>query len=64
MAAMQAQPAGSGPDVIAEAIYTAATDGETRLRYLVGPDAEQTVGFRQQHGDDAFVAMMRERFFA
>lgn len=49
---------GSNPDVVAEAIYQAATDGKSQLRYLVGAFAEEWVGFRQTNGADAFVEMI------
>ena len=45
----------------AEKIYEAATDGKTQMRYLIGEDAEQTYALRQQVGDDAFIAGMKER---
>jgi NAD(P)-dependent dehydrogenase (short-subunit alcohol dehydrogenase family) len=46
---------------LAEGIYQAATDGKSQLRYLIGPDAEQVYGLRQQIGDDAFVAGIRQQ---
>lgn len=52
---------GSNPEVVAEAIFQAATDGKTQLRYLVGAFAEQWVGFRQTNGADAFVEMIKEQ---
>lgn len=51
-------------DFLAEGIYNAATDGKTQLRYLIGPDAEQVYGMRQQIGDDAFVAGVKERMLS
>lgn len=54
----------STPEKIAEGIYRAATDGKTQLRYLLGDDAEQTYQMRQEHGDDAFVARMKERMLS
>ncbi len=49
---------GSTAEQLAEAIYSAATDGKAQLRYVVGPDAEQLYGLRKAQGDDAFVATM------
>ena len=47
---------------IAEGIYEAVTDGKNQLRYLLG-DAVQIYGMREQVGDDAFMAGMRQRIF-
>ena len=47
---------------IAEGIYAAATDGTARLRYPLG-DAPQTHALRQQVGDDAFIASIRQSIF-
>lgn len=47
---------------IAEGIYAAATDGKRQLRYLLG-DAVQTYAMREQLGDDAFIANMRQSVF-
>lgn len=51
----------STAEFLAEGIYAAATDGKSQLRYLIGPDAEQTYAMRQQVGDDAFIAGMKQR---
>ena len=48
----------------AEGIYAAATDGKAQLRYLIGEDAEQTFALRQQVGDDAFIAGMKQRMLS
>lgn len=54
----------STAEFLAKGIYTATTDGKTQLRYLIGPDAEQVYGMRQQVGDDAFVAGMKQRMLS
>ena len=54
----------SSAEYLAEAIYDAATDGRSQMRYLIGEDAVQTYGMRQQVGDDSFIAGMRERMLA
>lgn len=54
-------PEASTAEFIAAGIYEAATDGKSQLRYLLGDDAVQTYGMREQVGDDAFVAGMRQR---
>ncbi len=48
----------------AEHIFAAATDGKTQMRYLIGDDAVQTYGMRNQVGDDAFIAGMKQRMFS
>ena len=54
--------AGSKPEFLAEGIYAAATDGEDRLRYLVGPDAELFYARRVEIGEDAFMAEIGQMF--
>jgi short-subunit dehydrogenase len=51
----------STAEFLAEGIYNATTDGKNQLRYLIGPDAEQLYGMRQQVGDDAFIAGMNQQ---
>lgn len=61
-AAMSApRTGGSTAEQMAEWIFEAATDGKKQLRYLLGEDANQTYAMREQAGDDAFIAGMRER---
>jgi len=54
----------STAEQLAGAIYSAATDGKAQLRYLVGADAEQLYGMRQQVGDDAFIAGMKQQLLS
>jgi NAD(P)-dependent dehydrogenase (short-subunit alcohol dehydrogenase family) len=51
----------SSSEMLAEAIFGAATDGTDRLRYVVGPDAEQIAAARKQMSDEAYVAMINQR---
>lgn len=51
----------SSAEFLAEGIFAAATDGKTQMRYVIGPDAEQTYALRKQVGDDAFIAGMKQR---
>ena len=44
-------PNGSEPEVVAEVVYQAATDGTKQLRYTAGPDAKDFLGTRD--ADDA-----------
>lgn len=48
--------------LVAEVIYTAATDGTDQLRYGAGPDADQLLPARKAMDDTAFKAMIREHF--
>jgi NAD(P)-dependent dehydrogenase (short-subunit alcohol dehydrogenase family) len=52
---------GSTAEYQAEHIYVAATDGKNQLRYLIGEDAVQTYAMREEAGDDAFIAGMKQR---
>ena len=54
----------STAEFLAEEIYKAATDGKAQLRYLIGTDAEQLYGMRQQAGDDAFIAGMKQQMLS
>ncbi|MCP4441945.1 MAG: SDR family oxidoreductase [Aureispira sp.] len=49
----------STPELVADVIYTAATDGSDQLRYRAGADAEQLLTARKQMTDAAFFAMMK-----
>ena len=51
----------SPPELVAEVVFAAVTDGTDRLRYTAGPDAEQMISGRAAAGDEAFVAGMRAR---
>lgn len=50
----------STAEYLAEEIFKATTDGKPQLRYLIGADAIEMYGIRQQVGDDAFVAQFNE----
>ena len=51
---------GSTPEMVAETIYSAATDGSEQMRYLSGKDAEQMIAMKKEHGDVAFHKMMMQ----
>ncbi len=48
--------------IIAEVIFSAATDGEDRLRYPAGQDFIDKVAKRRANGDEVFLADMRHQF--
>jgi NADP-dependent 3-hydroxy acid dehydrogenase YdfG len=52
----------SKPELIAEVIYEAATDGTDTLRYRAGADAEQLLAARDNMSDDEFTGMMKAQF--
>ena len=56
--------AGSSPDLVAEVIFAAATDETTRLRYPAGADAEAMIARRNEVGDEAFVAGIRQQLLS
>ena len=64
MAAFGARGPASSAEQIAAGIYEATTDGKNQLRYLLGEDAKQNYAMREQVGDDAFMAGMRERMLS
>ena len=52
----------SQPEMVAEVIFEAATDGKDTLRYIAGDDAKQLIGIKEQQGDDAFFAVIKQMF--
>lgn len=53
----------STPEAIAEVIYTAATDGKSKTRYVAGKDAKLLSRLRRLIGIGPFISMIRKRFF-
>ncbi|KIC09255.1 short-chain dehydrogenase [Leisingera sp. ANG-M1] len=45
----------SEPELVAEVIRTAVTDGTSRLRYRAGADAEALLSAREAHDDETFI---------
>lgn len=54
--------AASSPEALGEALYGAATDGSSQVRYVVGADALEVMRARQQLGEEALLAGLRQRF--
>ena len=52
----------SPAELIAETIFTAATDGTDRLRYEAGADAEHLLASRRAADDATFLGGMRSQF--
>jgi len=55
MTAMGAMQGGSEPEVIAEVIWGAVTDGTDQLRYVAGPDAVELLQNRKVLDDATFI---------
>jgi len=53
---------GSPPDLIAEVVYAAATDGSDQLRYEAGADAVQMLANRRAADDATFFGALRAQF--
>lgn len=53
---------GSEPEVVAQVIYEAATDGTDQLRYTAGPDAKEIVANRQAADDATFLGGIKAQF--
>jgi len=63
MAAVEPMMAnGANPVVVAEVIYTAATDGSDRLRYPAGSDAQPILDKRRSQDDETFMMEMLANF--
>ncbi len=54
--------AGSEPIVVAEVIYTAATDGTNQLRYPAGADARALLEQRKAQDDATFLQGIKKQF--
>ncbi|GHH41740.1 SDR family oxidoreductase [Lentzea cavernae] len=53
---------GSAPELVAEVVHTAATDGTAQLRYEAGPDAVQLLGLRRASDDASFFTAIETQF--
>ncbi|RME18619.1 MAG: SDR family oxidoreductase [Alphaproteobacteria bacterium] len=58
----QGENDGSPPEVVADVIWTAATDGTDTLRYTAGEDAAEYMKNRKALDDATFMAGIRARF--
>ncbi len=50
------------PELVAEVIFSAVTDGTSRLRYRAGADAEALLDHRRDVDDDTFLAGIKAQF--
>ncbi len=51
----------SPPELVAEVIYQAATDGTDQLRYIAGEDAKMVIETRAKISQEEYYAMIRKR---
>ncbi len=63
-AAQAQQDTGDEPEVVAEVVYQAATDGTDRLRYPAGPYAAQLIATRAAVDDATFIGGVKQQFGA
>ena len=54
----------SSPELIADVVYEAATDGKDQHRYVAGEDAKMMYAQRNAAGDEAFRMGIEQMFFA
>ena len=64
---MQAFASGGGmspstPELVAEVIYDAATDGSNQMRYRAGADAHYLLDSRKELDEDAFIQNIKDQF--
>jgi NAD(P)-dependent dehydrogenase (short-subunit alcohol dehydrogenase family) len=59
--AWSAVRAASSPEMAAEVIYQAATDGTDQLRYIAGDDAKMILDMRSKISQEDYYAMIRKR---
>jgi hypothetical protein len=52
---------GAPPRLVAEAIWKAATDGSSRLRYVVGTDAKALLTMRRFISDGIYRSMVKSQ---
>ncbi len=57
-------PEPSTPEDVAEVIYTAATDGTSQLRYLVGKDTAEVIQARENNTDPDYMDWMKKKFLS
>ncbi len=51
----------STPELVAEVIFQAATDGTDQLRYIAGDDAKMVIDTRSKISQEEYYAMIRQR---
>ncbi|OON98882.1 MAG: short-chain dehydrogenase/reductase [Epulopiscium sp. Nele67-Bin004] len=52
----------STPDMVADVIFGASTDGTETIRYIAGDDAKQFIGMKEKMGDEAYLGALATNF--
>ncbi len=61
-AANRASASAATPEQLAQALYSAATDGSAQVRYVIGDDALAVMQTRKELGEEALLGALRQRF--
>lgn len=60
---MEKQPAyASPPELVAETIYQAATDGTSQFRYVVGEDAKMLIQMKENTAEEEYLTNISQHF--
>lgn len=60
---MEQDPAyASAPELVAETIYQAATDGTSQFRYVVGEDAKMLINMKETSDEEEYMTNIRQHF--
>lgn len=60
---MEKQPAyASPPEMVAETIYQAATDGTSQFRYIVGDDAKMIIQMKENTDEEEYLTNIAQHF--
>ncbi len=52
----------SMPDMVADIIFEASTDGTDTIRYIAGDDAKQFIGMKEKMGDESYLEALAKNF--
>ncbi|MNW66926.1 hypothetical protein D3C74_454460 [compost metagenome] len=60
---MEKHPAyASPPEIVAETIYQAATDGTSQFRYIVGEDAKMLIHMKENTDEEEYLTNIAQHF--
>ncbi|HBS44474.1 MAG TPA: hypothetical protein DEA91_08475 [Paenibacillus sp.] len=60
---MEKQPTyASPPEIVAETIYQAATDGTSQFRYIVGEDAKMLIHMKENTNEEEYLTNIAQHF--
>lgn len=52
----------SKPEMVAEVIYEAATDGKDQSRYIAGEDAKKLIEIKETQGGDEYIRFIKDQY--